>query len=123
MYWIYVETEFEASHQLTFADGEYEPLHTHVWHVTAGVCAGKLNGEGMVMDFHALEQIVQSAVAPYRGKQLEIITCFSGRNASAERVARSLFDAVAPRLLPPARLGFIEVTEAAGCRARYQPGV
>lgn len=121
MYWISIETEFEASHQLTFADGTQEALHPHPWQVTAAVCAEALNRDGLVMDFLLLEEIVNTAIAPYRGKQLEKTPFFSGRNTSAENVAKCLFDAIAPRITPPARLGFVEVTEAPGCRARYQP--
>ena len=122
MYWIFVETTFNASHQLTFADGTQEALHSHPWGVVAAVCADDLNREGLVMDFLELKKILDSATNPLGGKQLEDIGCFSGRNASAEAVARYLFDAVASRISPPARLDYIEVTEAEGCRVRYQPG-
>ena len=123
LFWIYVATEFEASHQLAFADGTRESLHSHPWRVTAGVYAERLNPDGLVMDFHILECIINAAVEPYRGKQLEKTLFFFGRNASAENLAKCLFDAIAPRIAPVARLGFVEITEAAGCRARYQPGV
>ena len=122
MYWIFVETEFEASHQLTFADGTQESLHLHPWRVTAAVCAETVNREGLVMDFHLLEEIMFTAIEPLRGKQLEKTPLFSTRNASAENLAKCLFDAASPRIPPPACLGFVEVTEAAGCRARYQAG-
>jgi 6-pyruvoyltetrahydropterin/6-carboxytetrahydropterin synthase len=122
MYWIYIETRFQASHQLTFSNGSKEPLHTHPWRVVAGVCAETLNREGLVMDFLELGKVLESAIKPLAGKQLETLACFSGRNASAEAVARYVFDAVAPEIAPPVRLDSIEVTEAEGCRARYQPG-
>lgn len=121
MYWIFVEAGFEASHQLTFADGTQEPLHTHLWRVTAAVCAPTLSSEGLVMDFRDLERSVKAAILPLSINQIEKISYFAGRNASAEAVARYLFDSIAPQVNPPARLGYIEVTEAAGCRARYQP--
>ena len=121
MYWIFVETDFEASHQLTFADGTQEPLHTHVWHVTAAVCAPTLNSEGLVMDFCRLEKVLKEATAKLSQKKVENLPYFAKCNASAERVARYFFDSLAPQVEPPARLGYIEVTEAPGCRARYQP--
>jgi 6-pyruvoyl-tetrahydropterin synthase len=121
MYWIYVESRFQASHQLTFVDGSQELLHSHLWGVVAAVCAENLNGEGLVMDFIELKTILDSAVCPLANQHLEKLACFSGRNTSSEWVARCLFDVVSPQITPPARLGYIEVTEAAGCRARYQP--
>ena len=63
MYWISIETEFEASHQLTFSDGTQEVLHPHPWQVTAAVCAEALNRDGLVMDFLLLEEIVNTAIA------------------------------------------------------------
>jgi 6-pyruvoyltetrahydropterin/6-carboxytetrahydropterin synthase len=121
MYWIFVEAGFEASHQLAFADGSREPLHTHPWKLTAAVYAPSLNSEGLVMDFLALERCIQAVIEPLSGNQIENIPYFTNRNASAEAVARYLFDQLAPQISPPARLGCIELTEAAGCRARYQP--
>jgi 6-pyruvoyltetrahydropterin/6-carboxytetrahydropterin synthase len=122
MYWIFTEIRFQAYHQLTFSNGSKEVLHAHPWKVVAGVCADKLNSEGLVMDFLELGKVLEVAIEPLRGKQLETLACFSGRNASAEAVARYVFDAAAPRIAPPARLDSVEVTEAEGCRARYQPG-
>lgn len=121
MYWIIVEAGFEASHQLTFADGTQEALHGHLWQVTAGVYAAALNREGLVMDFVELQKILNKALTPFSGQILEKIAVFSKINASAEAVAKALFDAVAPQIKLPACLGYIEVTEAPGCRARYQP--
>lgn len=121
MYWIIVEAGFEASHRLTFADGTQESVHEHHWQVTAGVYAAELNGEGLVMDFVELRGILEAAVSPFFGQELEKTTFFVGKNASAEAVAKILFDRVAPHIKLPACLGYIEITEAAGCRARYQP--
>ena len=81
---------------------------------------GGLDRAGLVMDFVELERIVRSAVGPIEGKTLEWVSFFSGGNASAERVARYLFEAIYPCVAAPARLGYVEVTEAAGCRARYE---
>lgn len=120
MYWIFVETDFEASHRLTFADGTQEHLHSHRWHVMAAVGAASLNAQGLVMDFLELKQLLDEVVEPLSGQELETLPWFSETNASAEAVARSLFGALAGRIRPPARLGYIEVAEAPGCRARFE---
>lgn len=121
MYWVFIETDFEASHGLTLADGTREPSHAHRWHVTAAVCSPELDEQGLVMDFLELQGIVAAAVEPFSGHRLEDISCFDGKNASAEAVASLLYEIVAGQITPPRRLGYVEVTEAAGCRARYQP--
>ncbi len=121
MYWIFVDTEFEASHGLRLADGTREEVHAHRWQVTAAVCSAELDGRGFVMDFVELKQLLDATVKPLTGKPLEKVCCFGGGNASAEAVAGLLYDALAARIVPPGRLDYIEVTEAAGCRARYRP--
>lgn len=121
MYWIFVDTAFEASHRLTFADGTQEPLHSHHWQVTAAVGAPGLDEQGLVMDFVELKQLLDETVAPFSGQELERLPFFDKSNASAEAVACALFGALAGRIRPPAQLGYIEVTEDAGCRARFQP--
>ncbi len=121
MYWISIDASFNASHQLAFADGTREPLHAHRWAVTAAVCSDVLDEQGLVMDFLDLQRAVQAVLADFEAKQLENTPIFAGRNASAEAVAKALYDRIAPYIPAPARLGYIEVTEAAGCRARYAP--
>jgi len=121
MYWISIDAAFEAAHGLTFANGVTEPNHTHRWSVSVGVCSEYLDKQGLVMDFLELQHYVDAAIDDFKGIKLENNPCFTGQNASAERVARVIFDRIAARIYPPVRLGYVEVTEAPGCRARYEP--
>ena len=82
MYWIFVEKEFQASHQLTFADGTQESAHTHLWRVTAAVYAPSLNREGLVMDFCDLEKSMKTAISSLENKKIEgiclnLLNCIS----------------------------------------------
>ena len=119
MYWIFVESEFEAAHGLTLADGTCEAVHLHCWHITAAVHSPSLNTEGLVMDFLELKKLLCGVIEPFAGRRLEPLPCFAGRNASAEAVAYVIFESLSQHIPPPARLAYIEVTEAAGCRARF----
>lgn len=121
MYWIYIDAAFEATHGLTFADGVSEPNHSHRWGVTAGVFSDFLDKQGLVIDFLELQRYVNAAINDFEGKKLENASFFAGQNASAEAVAKVIFDRIAPQIRPPAKLGYVEVTEAPGCRARYEP--
>jgi 6-pyruvoyltetrahydropterin/6-carboxytetrahydropterin synthase len=116
---ITVETSFLASHQLTLAGSGQETEHSHNWVVQVAVCAEKLNEDGLVIDFCDLKEKIQAVVTEFEGKKLEEMGCFSGVNASAEIVARYIFDRIEPQLDTGLQLGYVEVTEAAGCRAKY----
>jgi len=105
MYTVIVEQEFQAEHQLMMPEGVREPLHGHLWKVAAAVAAEHLDG----------------ILRPLRGQILERCEPFSGINASAERVAQYVFGRMSGLIMPPAQLIWVEVTEAAGCRVRYEP--
>ncbi len=45
--------------------------------------------------------------------------CFKNINASAENVAKYIFDRIEPQLSGDAAMGYVEVVEAAGCAAKY----
>ena len=65
MFTISVETHFQASHQLTLPDGSKEPVHSHDWVVTASLSSEKLNNMGVVMDFQALQAMIDKTVAGF----------------------------------------------------------
>lgn len=111
---------FTAAHQLMFSDGNQEPLHDHDWNARAAVSSKTLNGDGLVIDFEELKVQLQTILADLRGRQLESLEIFENQNVSAEVLAKVLFDRLAPKLPAPVKLDYIEVTEAPGCRARYE---
>ncbi len=119
MFTILLTTSFTAQHQLTFSTGVQEPLHEHDWQVCAAVSADKLNDEDIIMDFEELKLLLEGVLQDFRGQRLDNISLLEHRNASAEIVARILYQQVAPKLPDTVRLDYIEVTEAPNCRARY----
>jgi 6-pyruvoyltetrahydropterin/6-carboxytetrahydropterin synthase len=116
---ITVEKAFTATHQLTLSDGSKEKLHSHHWLVRATVAAGKLDSMGLVMDFQKLGGIIDDITAALGGRKLEETDCFGGANASAENVAKYLFERTAPLLDRRVRLEAVEVMETPGCWAKY----
>ena len=119
MFTITVETSFLACHQLTFGDGRQEDSHNHNWIVRTSVCAEKLDRNGIAVDFELLKKDIQAITAKFDGSKLEDLDCFKGVNASAEIVAKYIFEKVRPLIPTGARLDYIEVTEAPGCTAKY----
>jgi 6-pyruvoyltetrahydropterin/6-carboxytetrahydropterin synthase len=121
MFTITVETEFFAGHQLVMPDGNKESLHGHTWKITAAVASETLDSAGMAFDFHQLKDILDKIIRPLTGRQLEECEPFRRVNASAENVARYIYDRLAGQITPPAQVCWVESTEAEGCKVRYEP--
>ena len=119
MFTVTVETTFYACHQLTLPQGAKEPLHYHDWVVKVGVSAEKLDKMGLVIDFARLKKMIDEIISPFKNKQLETLEFFETINSSAENVAKYLFERMEKRLGASGKLEFVEVTEAAGCSAKY----
>src|SRR5215207_2211917 len=112
--------EFAAAHQLRLYDGQLEPLHGHNWVVVVTVSSEKLDGIGVVMDFHELDRLLEAIVRPMHNVHLNEVEPFkSSLNPSTENVAlhvgRSL---VLPRNV---RLKSVEAWETAANSATYRP--
>ena len=115
--------EFAAAHALRLYDGSLEPVHGHNWRVRATVAAPALDAIGVVMDFHALERLVDAIVVPWHNRHLNDVSPFAGDalNPSAENVALHVGRALAPSLPAGARLVAVEVWETSTNRATYIP--
>jgi 6-pyruvoyltetrahydropterin/6-carboxytetrahydropterin synthase len=138
MYRLEVSTTFSAAHALRFGTPVQvvEPVHGHDFHVTVTLEGPRLDGDGLLVDFHLVEQGLQALVAPFRSKHLNEVPPFDRTNPSAEQIARHIGDGLASWLetqarehpnygaaadRPPVRVLSVRVTEAVGCAAIYLP--
>lgn len=119
MFTVTVQTSFTARHQLTMSGGQTEPLHDHNWVVRSAVAAEKLDESGLVVDFHGLKAKIKEVVSPLDGARLEELACFGDVNASAENVAKYIYDKLEPLLPGRVKLQYVEVSEAPDCWAKY----
>ena len=119
MYTVTVESTFRASHQLTMGDGGKEPLHGHDWVVRVAVSADELDEMGLAVDFNDLKAMIADVTGPFAGAKLEQLDCFAGCNASAENVAKYIYDRIEPMLAGRLKLDYAEVMEADGCWTKY----
>lgn len=119
MFTVTAETAFSAKHRLTVATGQKELMHSHDWVVRAGVSADRLDETGVVIDFEDLKAKIEQVVGPLEGARLEELSCFKNTNASAENVAKYVYDGIELLLPGHVKLQYVEVAEAAGCRAKY----
>ena len=119
MYELSVEREFCAAHAIAFR-GERETTHGHNWRVTVAVAGEKLDGDGILCDFHAVERELERVIAPFHNADLNATPPFDRLNPTAEHVAMHIVETLAPVL--PRTLSAVQasVTEAPGCRATYR---
>ena len=119
MFTVTLETGFKASHELTYAGGEKEELHFHDWQLRVAAQVEELDENGLAVDFVELKAEIDGITAVLDNSQLEDLGCFAGVNASAENVAKYIFDELKPQLPAKATLKYVEVMEAKGCWAKF----
>jgi 6-pyruvoyltetrahydropterin/6-carboxytetrahydropterin synthase len=111
---------FSAAHALRLYDGSMEPVHGHNWRVKVTVSAAKLDGIGVVMDFHELERLVDANLSPLHNRHLNEVPPFARElNPSAENVALHVGRSL--RLPDAVRLVSVEVWETDANSAVYRP--
>ena len=125
MFSLTVRTHFAAAHAIVMG-GVREPIHGHNWEVVVGVEGDRLDADGLLCDFHAVEAALASIVAPFHNRSLNDVPPFDVVNPTAELVARHVVEELSRRLrhvLAPAgaRVAFASVTEAPGCIATCRP--
>ena len=119
MFTVSVETHFWASHQLRLADGSKEAEHWHNWLVAADISGDKLDGMGLVIDFGLLREQLKGIVGEFGNNALEKNACFQRNNASAENVARYIYEKLEPKLPKNVKLAGVRVVEEPGCSAKF----
>ncbi len=124
MFAITVEHEFCAAHALTIG-GARETLHGHNFHVWVTVEGMALDADGLLCDFHLVQQALRDVAEPLTNRNLHDCAPFRSKNPTAENLARHIADEVIARVaagLPAsARVGMVRVSEAPGCVAAYTP--
>jgi len=119
LYTVTIEASFKASHQLTFNNGKTEDRHDHDWHLKVGVQTEDLDENGLAVDFIYLNEKIEKITGLLDNTELENLEFFQDINASAENVAKHVFDQLIPQIPPYSELAFVEVMEAPGCWAKY----
>jgi 6-pyruvoyltetrahydropterin/6-carboxytetrahydropterin synthase len=120
MYELEIRTRFSAAHAISMR-GTREPVHGHDWEVTVTVSGDRLDSDGLLCDFHALERDLHAIVRPMDSRHLNETPPFDRINPTAEHVAKFIADALVPRMPTGVRVTSVRVTEAPGCAARFVP--
>ena len=110
---------FRATHRLAGDFGSATERHPHDYRVRAAVRGESLRGDGTLCDLAWLRQLVDDAVAPLDGGDLNDVEQFAARNPTAEAVAEHVYQAVARRMDGVRELA-VEVWETPDAYARYE---
>jgi 6-pyruvoyltetrahydropterin/6-carboxytetrahydropterin synthase len=96
-------------------------LHGHDWRVTLTIQGSELDHEDLLVDFHAVETSLRTAISPFSGRTMNGTPPFDVVHPTAERLAEFIAGAVHPEIPPGCRIASVAVEEAPGCIARWYP--
>jgi len=94
MFELSVEGYFSAAHQVRGYPGDCADVHGHTYKVKVRVGVGKLDKIGMAVDFRIIKQHLDGLLAGLDHKNLNTISFFEERNATAEYVAKYIYDSM-----------------------------
>ena len=121
MYELTIESRFSAAHAILI-DGEPEPIHGHDWKVRVTLAGDTLDENGLLCDFHTVEEMVEEITGRFHNRHLNELAPFcDGVNPTAELVAKHIADRVLGSLPEDVRLKHVQVTEAPKCTITYKP--
>jgi len=92
MFEVSVEAVFSAAHRLRDYKGKCENMHGHNWKVQVACGSGKLNKQGMVIDFTELKKALNETIMPLDHKVLNDITYFKKENPTSENIAKYIYN-------------------------------
>jgi 6-pyruvoyltetrahydropterin/6-carboxytetrahydropterin synthase len=122
MFYLRVEADFAAAHQLREYQGKCENLHGHNWRVAVKVKGESLGSQGMLMDFTELKRLLGEVLGRLDHQFLNELPPFDQINPTSENLARHIYQSLAPRLPAGVAMAGTMVWESEKCSAIYKEG-
>ncbi|MFA5144568.1 MAG: 6-carboxytetrahydropterin synthase QueD [Candidatus Omnitrophota bacterium] len=117
MYTVRVEGNFSSAHNLRGYKGKCESLHGHNWKIEVVASKDKLDGAGMVLDFHYLKARLNRLLKKLDHAYLNNIAYFKKVNPTSENIAKYIYDNLK---LPVPSLKSVTVWENNASCATYE---
>ena len=121
MYVLTVRDHFDAAHSLRGYDGECQRLHGHTWDVEVTVEGTELDSIGIVYDFKTLKDDLRSVLDAYDHQHVNEVPPFDTMNATAENLARVVYERLAATVGSAVKVTEIAVWESPIARLIYRP--
>jgi len=107
IYTLTIKGHFDAAHALVGYPGECRELHGHTWDIEVSVSGTELDEVGIVYDFKDLKADLGSILADYDHVYLNEVPPFDNINATAENLARVIYERL--EVLLPEQISLDEV--------------
>lgn len=120
MYELTVKAHFDAAHALRGYPGECRGLHGHTWDVEVTVAGEVLDEVGIVYDFKHLKNDLVGVLADYDHVLLNDVAPFDSLNATAENLARVIFERMELTVGEGVRVTEVAVWESPVARLTYR---
>ncbi|MCL1846660.1 MAG: 6-carboxytetrahydropterin synthase QueD [Coriobacteriia bacterium] len=106
-YALTIKEHFDAAHALIGYPGQCKDLHGHTWDIEATVRGTELDEVGIVYDFQDLKRNLRSILDQYDHTYLNEVPPFDAMNATAENLARAIYEQL--EALLPVGIELVEV--------------
>jgi 6-pyruvoyltetrahydropterin/6-carboxytetrahydropterin synthase len=106
-YTLTIKEHFDAAHALIGYPGQCRNLHGHTWDVEVSVKGSELDEVGIVYDFKDLKDNLRSILERYDHSYLNGVPPFDAMNATAENLARVIYEQM--EILLPEGISLVEV--------------
>ncbi len=91
MYTVTVREGFSAAHNLRGYHGNCEKLHGHNWKVEAVIGGGKLDKDGLLIDFREAKQLLHKVLKGIDHAYLNELLEFKELNPTSENIAHLIY--------------------------------
>ncbi|HEX9093043.1 MAG TPA: 6-carboxytetrahydropterin synthase QueD [Coriobacteriia bacterium] len=112
---------FDAAHSLRGYAGECSALHGHTWDVDVTVRGERLDDVGIVYDFKTLKDDLKRVLADYDHVLLDGVPPFDTINATAENLARVVWERLTAAVGGEVDVVEVAVWESPVARVSYRP--
>lgn len=119
-YALTVKDHFDAAHALVNYPGECCRLHGHTWDIEVTVSGVELDEIGIVYDFKSLKADLAAILCDYDHKYLNEVPPFDGMNATAENLARVIYERLEEALPSNIQLDEVGVWESPIAKLTYR---
>jgi queuosine biosynthesis protein QueD len=120
VYSLSVKEHFDAAHALVGYPGECRNLHGHTWDVEAVISGTELDEVGIVYDFKKLKSDLLAILDAFDHHYLNEVPPFDTINATAENLARVVFEQLAASLPDGIVLDEVSVWESPIAKLSYR---
>jgi queuosine biosynthesis protein QueD len=119
IYTLTVKEHFDAAHALVGYPGECKNLHGHTWDVEVSVRGTELDEVGIVYDFKKLKGSLAEILEHYDHHYLNEVPPFDTINATAENLARVIYEQLGETLPEGVELVEVVVWESPIAKLTY----